>query len=60
MEVVDLREASRMVGLARDVAHRRGGELGRRLGLGQDFMKLRITDALFIGGNDLRRRGHIV
>jgi hypothetical protein len=49
MEVVDLREASEMVGLARDVAHRRGGELGWRLGLGQDFMKSRITDALFIG-----------
>jgi hypothetical protein len=60
MEVVDLREASEMVGLARDVAHRCGSELGRRLGLGQDFMKSRITDALFIGGNDLRRRGHKV
>jgi hypothetical protein len=32
-------------------------ELGRRLGLGQDFMKSRIADALFIGENDLRRGG---
>jgi hypothetical protein len=30
--------------------NRRGGELGRQLGLGQDFMKSRIFAALFIGG----------
>jgi hypothetical protein len=50
-------KASRMVGSAQEAAHRRGSELGRRQGLGQDFMKSRITDALFIGENDLRRRG---
>jgi hypothetical protein len=27
------------------------------VGIGQDFMKSRITDALFLGENDLRRRG---
>jgi hypothetical protein len=48
--VVDLRDAFRMVGSAWEAAHRRGGELGRWLGHGQDFKKLRITNAIFIGG----------
>jgi hypothetical protein len=48
--VVDLGEASGTVGLAWEASHRHGGGLGQWLGLGQDFMKLRITGALFIGG----------
>jgi hypothetical protein len=48
--VVDLRDAFRMVGSAWEAALRRGSELGRWLGHGQDFKKLRITDAIFIGG----------
>jgi hypothetical protein len=44
-EAVDFREASGMVGSAREAAHRQGGKLGRRLGLGQDFMKSRIANA---------------
>jgi hypothetical protein len=47
---MDLGEASGTVGLAREVAHQHGGELGWWLGLGQDFMKSRITTAQFIGG----------
>jgi hypothetical protein len=47
---VDLGEASETVGLAWEAAHRCGDELGWQLGLGQDFMKSRITTALFIGG----------
>jgi hypothetical protein len=47
---VDLGEASGTVGLAWEASHRHGGGLGQWLGLGQDFMKLRITGTLFIGG----------
>jgi hypothetical protein len=47
---LDLGEASRMVGSAQEVVHRRGGKLGWWLGLGQDFMKARIANELFIGG----------
>jgi hypothetical protein len=53
---VDHSKSPRILGLAWEVAHRCGGELGWRLGLGRDFTNSRIANALYIGENGLSHR----
>jgi hypothetical protein len=50
---VDFGEAPRTVGFAWAATHQCSSKLGRQLRFGQDFLKLRIVGAVFIGRNGL-------